>query len=807
MSPSLLKLRLLEFFSLISACEDEITRDAKGSQIGLALYSQPICTAVQIALVDLLGSWGITPASVTGHSSGEIAAAYAFGALTWEDAIEVAYYRGVASTNMRKTGKINGAMMAVGMSEEEVQPYMSTLTHGQAKVACVNSPSSTTISGDLSAIGELQGVLKEQGIFARKLAVEVAYHSHHMALVAEEYSTALSKITPLPEKGDVQFFSSVTGKRVSSASELGAAYWVANMVSQVKFATSLQQLCYETHSGKKQRKRASAPSVNTLIELGPHSALAGPIRQTLQADPKLNGASIEYMSALTRQSDAVKTAQEVASKLIMRGHSVAFDAINRPSGKESRNLLVDLPSYSWNHHESYWAEPRISTVFRNRRFPRTDLLGALDKNSNPLEPRWRNHLRTSEIPWVNDHQVQNNVVYPAAGYIVMAIEAASQRATERSVTNMIGYKLREISVGAALIVPEQDGEVEVLVTFKPYTESIRSPSDVWDEFCVFSVTNDNSWTEHCRGLVSVATVQKSTNMIDGEVVAQTEKKANAAAIAEAEGKCVKDVDVQEFYAHLSSLGLEYGPTFANMTKARSARNSCVAEIVMPDTAAVMPMNFQYPFLIHPAMLDSMLHPIFVALSAEVGLLQDPAVPVLLGEMFVSTKIANQPGESLTTYTSTKKKDERYITASLIAVDRNRPEEPVLTMTDLECTILAKDVVSTGSQELKRLAHNFEWRPDVDLLSSQAVGRLCLPEPLTEEAMGAVRVLNQAAFYYFEWTLKMLAPSEVENMYPHHQKFWKCMQSHVEQVQQAKPDSPFASWNSASPTERAVSVSQ
>ena len=614
---------------------DEITRDPKGSQIGLALYSQPICTALQIALVDLLRSWGITPASVTGHSSGEIAAGYTFGALTWQDAMEIAYHRGVASSNVQRTGELRGAMMAVGMSEEKIQPYISGLKSGVVKVACVNSPSSTTISGDVAAIDELQNKLETEKLFARKLAVEVAYHSHHMAPVAEEYLAAISGISTLCEREDVQFFSSVTGKKVSSASELGPAYWASNLVNQVKFTDSLSQLCYETSSGKRQRKRATAPTVNTLIEIGPHAALAGPVRQILQADMKLKDGSIEYLSALVRKSDAVKTMFDVASKLVVRGHKVAFPAINRPTRDSSHNLLVNLPSYSWNHGESYWAEPRISTVFRNRKFPRTDLLGALDKNSNPLEPRWRNHLRTSEIPWVNDHKVQSNVIYPAAGYVVMAIEAASQRATERAVTNITGYRLREISVGSALIIPEQSGEVEILVTFKPYSESSRSASDVWDEFCVFSVTEDNSWTEHCRGLVSVVTPQKSANIINGDVQAAAEKKFHARIIAETEEKCVKVIDVKEFYRHLTDLGLEYGPTFANMNKARSARNLCVAEIVSPDTASVMPMNFQYPFILHPAMLDSMLHPIFVALSAEVGLLQDPVVPVFLGEIFVS----------------------------------------------------------------------------------------------------------------------------------------------------------------------------
>ena len=781
---------------------EEITKNPTQSQIGLALYSQPICTAVQIALVDLLQSWGVTPSSVTGHSSGEIAAAYAFGALSWDNAVEVAYYRGVASSSMHKFGKIQGAMMAVGMSEQEVQPLLSSLMQGKAVAACVNSPSSTTVSGDLAAIDELQALLEAKKVFARKLAVEVAYHSHHMALVAEEYSAAISAISPSPERENVQFFSSVTGKAITAA-DLGPAYWVSNMVNQVKFAESLRQLCFETTNKKRIRKRAAAPSINVLIEIGPHAALAGPIKQILREDERLRDAPIIYTSTLVRKRSATSTMLEVASKLITEGHMVAFPAVNRPTGRESYNLLVDLPSYSWNHTKSHWAEPRLSSVFRHRRSPRTDLLGALDRNSNPLEPRWRNHIRTSEIPWVNDHKVQSNVVYPAAGYIVMAIEAAFQRATERSVTNINGYRLREITIGSALIIPEQSGEIEVLVTFKPYSESMRSPSDTWDEFCVFSVTEDNSWTEHCRGLVSVSTPQKSANIIDGHTQTLAEKRAHIDFIAEAEENCVRDVDVKEFYTHLTSLGLDYGATFANMTRARSARNMCVASVTIPDTAAVMPSNFQYPFIVHPAMLDSLLHPIFVALSAEGRPLQDPAVPVFLGEMFVSPNITSLPGDQLTVYTSTKKKDERYISASLSVFDKNvTNDDPVLTIQDLECTILARDLMETSHQEIKRVAYNVKWEVDVELLSSQAVTKICIGEPPTMNEKAASRTLNQVAFYYMEWALKVVALSEVQDMHPHHQKLWEYMNSLVYKVRDEKSNITTASWTSKSHSERA-----
>lgn len=140
----------------------EFEKDPKESQINRALYSQPLCTALQIALIDLLASWGIHPGSVTGHSSGEIASAYAAGALSVHDAMLVSYARGVASNDLASGGLADGAMVAVGMSKADILPVLSQLTSGKAVVACSNSPSSITVSGDGAAINELQSILERK---------------------------------------------------------------------------------------------------------------------------------------------------------------------------------------------------------------------------------------------------------------------------------------------------------------------------------------------------------------------------------------------------------------------------------------------------------------------------------------------------------------------------------------------------------------------------------------------------------------------------------------------------------------------
>ena len=144
--------------------------------IGKAEYSQPICTALQIALVDLLATWSIVPSAVVGHSSGEIAGSYAVGALTLKEAIIAAYYRGCVC----KTPKRTGGMAAVGMGKNEVSGY---LLRG-VRIACENSVSSVTISGDLDSLETVMSRIKEHNpdVLVRKLQVEMAYHSRKFSL-------------------------------------------------------------------------------------------------------------------------------------------------------------------------------------------------------------------------------------------------------------------------------------------------------------------------------------------------------------------------------------------------------------------------------------------------------------------------------------------------------------------------------------------------------------------------------------------------------------------------------------------------
>ena len=151
--------------------EAELQKPAKTSQINCAELAQPLCTAIQIALVNQLRHYGIRPRAVVGHSSGEIAAAYTSGALTLPLALITSYYRGFVTRRQ----DLVGGMAAIGLGRTAVTGFLED----GVVLACENSPHSTTISGDLENVQHTVAKIREAKpeVLARLLKVDMAYHS------------------------------------------------------------------------------------------------------------------------------------------------------------------------------------------------------------------------------------------------------------------------------------------------------------------------------------------------------------------------------------------------------------------------------------------------------------------------------------------------------------------------------------------------------------------------------------------------------------------------------------------------------
>ena len=343
--------------------------------------------------MNLLDSFGVRPSSTTGHSSGEIAAAYAVGALSLDQCLSVAYYRGISVEMLREEfPDTHGAMLALGADSDTATAMINGLTKGQAVIACFNSPSSVTVSGDATAIDEIQAVAEAKKLFVRRLDVDVAYHSPHMRLVANQYRQLMERVKPKSCNKAV-FYSSLTGGKVSPFA-LGTTYWVNNMKLPVQFSNSFRACCSQDGD-----LRSMEQGVTHVVEIGPHSALKGPTRDILVAGPKRKH-NITYKPTLVRKVSAISSILDLASELWCSGCLVNLEAVNFAEGLEARRVLGDLPAYPWNHDTEYWHESRISQNHRLKVRARNDLLGTLVPESIDIEPWWRNILRLSDVPWV-----------------------------------------------------------------------------------------------------------------------------------------------------------------------------------------------------------------------------------------------------------------------------------------------------------------------------------------------------------------------------------------------------------------------
>lgn len=464
----------------------ELTQKRAAEALRLPEFSQPLVTALQIALLSVLRHWGISATRVLGHSSGEIAAAVAAEFLTPDEAIKIAYFRGLAAKAHRPEQPLG--MLAVGVSADAITPYLES--EPTIQVACFNSPVSLTLSGQQPALKRVCERLQGDGHFARMLQVNLAYHSEHIRGIAEDYYSLLleERLVPEGKRGSdkVTMFSSVTGLPVSGDDNaLGPDYWRQNMVSPVRFAQSAGNML----SGK--------GGSEFIIEIGPTGALAGPVAQVIKATPGARNA--QYTSAAKRGADTLLALYEVAGKLWANAGVVDLRKVN---GYDQANLVVDLPNYQWNHSRRYWRESLSATEFLQRPFLSHDLLGSKILSVPWHNPTFYQVIELSDVPWLRDHKIGDQVIFPAAGYLAMAVEAIYQttfmtRWKDRGPPAAFAYCLKDVQFRRGLVL-EEDARTKISLALNPVHASPRQ----WYSFRVRSLT-EGSWVDHCTGLVRI----------------------------------------------------------------------------------------------------------------------------------------------------------------------------------------------------------------------------------------------------------------------------------------------------------------
>lgn len=508
-------IRALANFSII----DELETGVAASQLSDTAIAQPLMFAMQVALTTLLRDLGVNAQAVAGHSVGEVAAAWAAGALSLDQAIEVICARSAAQAQTRGTGR----MAAVGISEETARELIETESLDEVEIAGINSPNNVTLSGDTGALERLGRILAPRGVFFRLLDLDYAFHSRAMDPIQADIVASLSGLAPV-SAADHVFVSTVTGM-THEGTALDAPYWWHNVRQPVRFAQAISTLV--------------AQGCRIFVEIGPHAILQRYITECFGAQD----VACRVLPTLRREDDGLARIEEAALRIHLLAETPQLDVFFPEPGRHVR-----LPNYPWQR-ERHW-HPRTSESYglidRRRVHP---LLGWRLKDTAAA---WENILDTATYPWLADHKVANGIVLPGAAFVEMALAAAREHFGGKR------QELEELDILAPIVFDGEHGRsLRFELSVRDGSFHIRSRQRL----------SEDEWTLNAVGrLLGTPTIGAPKKRI------QPLRGAGGVIV----------IDHETHYKLTSALGLEYGASFQGMERAEVHGQTLLANLLPPD---------------------------------------------------------------------------------------------------------------------------------------------------------------------------------------------------------------------------------
>jgi acyl transferase domain-containing protein/NADPH:quinone reductase-like Zn-dependent oxidoreductase/NAD(P)-dependent dehydrogenase (short-subunit alcohol dehydrogenase family) len=523
-------------FSLL----EELSRSEETSQMHRTEIAQPAIFAMQVGLAELWKSWGVHPAAVIGHSISEIAAACVAGLFSLEQGGRITALR---AQFMEGCARGEGKMLAVGLGEEEAQALIDK-HDGTVSIAAFNGPRSLTLAGPRHSIETMFAELESQGVFARMVRVDHPFHHAMMQPASEALENALADLTPQSET--VPFFSTVTGNRLAGEAA-GAQHWGRGVRQPVQFAPAINAI--------------ADFGVDIWLELGAHPALAHSIQECLAS----RGASKPVVISSVRREREHESLLEAAMDLHRAGVALGFKAMT-----PSRRLL-SLPPYAWDRNRWWneapaWREGRLAPGGR----------GLLDMRLPSATPTWTARLDARHMMFLKDHKVENHIIFPAAGFVDLLLEAGTQLFDGRP------FVIEDFAIRKPLILPEPAAGVHIEISYEPNDRTFAIQS---------RFEQGPSWSLHVVGSMRAERTEStfaafSLEADDNDVLAR-----------------MKPVDIGAFYRYMSDLGLRYGDEFRSVRQLSAADGESAGCVALSD--AIAPRAGEYP--LHPVLLDGALH--------------------------------------------------------------------------------------------------------------------------------------------------------------------------------------------------------
>jgi phthiocerol/phenolphthiocerol synthesis type-I polyketide synthase C len=538
--------------------------------------AQPLLLAIQVGIVKVIEARGVQYDACLGHSVGEVAAAWAAGALTLTQAVRVIKVRSRAQGLTRGLGR----MAAAGLGETDMRACLAELGLGASvEIAGVNSPNAVTLAGSFADLDTIHASLQGSGVFFQMLDLDYAFHSCHMDRIQGGVLEGLADL--VPQEAARLFVSTVTGADLPGTL-LDSDYWWRNIREPVRFGDAIT---YLAHAG-----------VRIFLEVGPHSILRHYVKQTCDA-----------LDIAARALPTLKRNQDTAQML----HHALYGALAN-GARADLNLFtpvvhaplgIVLPSYPWQH-ERFWLGPSAEAydlVNRRREHP---LLGYRLRDQAVA---WENDIDPDRLPMLADHVVDGNIAFPGSGYVEMALAAA--RAHFGTETCAI-----------------ENVEIRVPVVFRAQHAKVFRLS-VDPRTAAFSIETRDRMSEAAWTL-----------NVTGRLLSGGPDMSAPAALPRAELERLMTLPALYgtlLYEQAANIGLAYGPAFQCVRTVRIADdNLALAEVAMPSVCNI-PGCKPNLYTFHPALMDSGFHPLFALLAAGEGEgVADHAayVPVQLGRV-------------------------------------------------------------------------------------------------------------------------------------------------------------------------------
>lgn len=287
-------------------------------------------------------------------------------------------------------------------------------------------------------------------------------------------------------------------------------------------------------------------------------------------------------------------------------------------------------------------------------------------------------INLEEVPWIRDHKIQNEIIFPGAGYIAMAGEAS------RQLSGAEDYTIRNFVIKTALIM--KDGpKIEIITTMRParLTESLDL---AWYDFVVFAF--NGKWTKHCSGQVKAGGGEKQTVSI-----AQSLPRS-----------------ISRPYEDIKLAGYHYGSYFQGLKEASAEPGARTARARISSPTATIQDAYQ----LHPTTIDCCLQLFIIACSEAVARRMD--------ELFLPTEIAElyigrtSPVAELVARATCSPASISSFCGNAIATSRDG--DVILSMTSARFTI-----VENGNRDEEvdnAAAAEILWKPDIDLVPAESL---------------------------------------------------------------------------------------